>query len=247
MSIAGAAPSPEADAVDPTDRRNSGERRLDRKFELLEASILAIATILTAWAAFQATKWSGVQANEYSAAGAARTVASRTASIATAQITVDASSFESWLGAITDERERGESSFDANGDYVPDPSLLSGFLHDRFSDEMLPAFDAWIELQPLTDVDAPKTPFDMDEYQLEAVTQMQELDKKADEAAAAARDANQRGDNYVMVTVLLASVLFFAGISSKMDTMRARVLLTSLAIIVLVAGAVMLVAMPVEL
>jgi hypothetical protein len=151
------------------------------------------------------------------------------------------------LGAVTDERERGESSFAADGTYTPDPGLLSGFLHDRFSDEMQPAFDAWIDLRPFQNTDAPKTPFDMDQYQLESVTQMQALDKKADEFAATARDANQRGDNYVMVTVLLASVLFFAGISSKMDTMRARLMLTSLAIIVLIAGIVLAVTMPIEI
>lgn len=242
-SIEGAAD----EAVEPGDRRSAGERRLDRRFELFEAIVLAIATILTAWAAFQATKWSGVQANDYSAAGAARTVASRTANIATAQITVDASSFESWLNAVSDERARGDSSFDADGTYTPNPDLLSGFLHDRFSDEMRPAFDAWIALHPFQNADAPKTPLDMDEYRLEAITSMQDLDKKAEELAAAARDANQRGDNYVMVTVLMASVLFFAGISSKMDTMRTRVLLSSLAVVMLVTASILLVTMPVEI
>ena len=42
-------------------------------------------------------------------------------------------------------------------------------------------------------------------------------------------------------------VLFFAGISSKMDTMRARVLLTSLAVIVLIAGIALAATMPVEI
>ena len=34
--------------------------RLDRRFELLEAILISVAAILTAWSAFQATKWGGV-------------------------------------------------------------------------------------------------------------------------------------------------------------------------------------------
>ena len=52
---------------------SSEAERLDRRFELMEAIVVAIAALLTAWAAFQATKWSGVQADDYSRAGAART------------------------------------------------------------------------------------------------------------------------------------------------------------------------------
>jgi len=42
---------------------------------LLEATLLAVAAILTAWSAFEVTKWGGVQADSYSRAGAARTEA----------------------------------------------------------------------------------------------------------------------------------------------------------------------------
>ncbi len=235
------------EAVDPADRRNSGERRLDRKFELTEAIILAIATVFTAWAAFQATKWSGVQANSYSAASASRTVASRAADVAATEVNIDVGSFNSWLTAVNDEQSRGETPIAADGSYTPDRTLLSGFLYERFSDEMSPAFDAWVLTDPFENVDAPKTPFDMEEYQLSSVTLMKDLDATADEQAATARDANQRGDNYVMVTVLLASVLFFAGIGSKMDTMRARVLLLCLALTVLTAGIVLVATMPIEI
>jgi hypothetical protein len=55
---------------------------LDRRFELLEAVLLAIAAVLTAWAGFQSTKWSGVQADSYSRAGAARTESVRASTTA---------------------------------------------------------------------------------------------------------------------------------------------------------------------
>ena len=230
-----------------SDRRSVGERNLDRRFELIEAIILAIATVFTAWAAFQATKWSGVQADSYSVAATERATGTRAANIATAQFTIDAASFQAWLGAVSDENERGQTSFDAEGNYTPNPDLLSGFLHDRFSDEMQPAFQEWIASDPFTSADAAPTPFDLASYELQSVQVLQDHDAAADAAAATARDANQRGDNYVLVTVLLASVLFFAGISSKMDTLRARLLLTSLALLVLLVGVVLVAFMPVEI
>jgi hypothetical protein len=44
--------------------------------------------------------------------------------------------------------------------------------------------------------------------------QAKALDEKADEAFAAGVSAGQTSDNYVRVTVFLASVLFLVGISS---------------------------------
>jgi hypothetical protein len=167
--------------------------------------------------------------------------------VATTQVNIDVGSFNVWLTAVSDEKSRGEQPFADDGGYTPNPELLSGFLYERFSDEMQLAFDAWIDTDPFADASAPKTPFDMEEYALDAITTMQALDAQADEQAAEAREANQRGDNYVMVTVLLASVLFFAGIGSKMDTFRARVLLLVLALTVLAAGIVLVAVMPVEI
>jgi hypothetical protein len=75
--------------------------RLDRRFELLEAIVIAIAAVLTAWAAFQATKWSGVQADDYSRASAARTDSSRASTRAGQLSGIDVNSFTSWIAALT--------------------------------------------------------------------------------------------------------------------------------------------------
>ena len=57
---------------------------------------------------------------------------------------------------------------------------------------------------------------------------------------------NQRGDDYVLVTILFASVLFFAGISSKMDTKRARLFLLGTGVVVFVCASVVVLSFPKE-
>ena len=219
--------------------------RLDRRFEVWEAAILAVATLLTAWSAFQATKWSGVQADNYSVAAGTRAEAVRAEADGDSQVNIDVEVFLAWLAAFHAEAMADpDASRDASGVYQPDPTTLSGFLHDRFRDELLPAFDAWIAEKPILNPESSATPFDRPEYRVAKLEEAAALDAQADQYVALAREANQRGDNYVLVAVLFASVMLFAGIGSKMDTLRARVVLFTSAVVVLGASLVLVVFMP---
>ena len=120
--------------------------------------------------------------------------------------------------------------------YEPDAEVLSGFLYTRFRPEFKVAVDAWLQTRPGIDPDAPPTPFVMPEYELEADERSADLEREAEAFAADARQANQRSDNYVLMTIMLATVLFCAGISSKMDTARARLLLLGVGLTLLVVS-----------
>ena len=50
---------------------------LSSKIESIASIVLAIAVVLTAWAAFQAGKWGGEQSIQFSVAGASRTESTR--------------------------------------------------------------------------------------------------------------------------------------------------------------------------
>ncbi len=205
--------------------------------------MLSIAAVLAAWTGFQSAKWSGVQANSYSEAGATRVESTRAPTLAGQQTTVDVVSFTSWLQAA--ENEGVVADLEATGDgYTPDPNVVSGFLYARFRPEFRVAVDAWIATEPRTNADAPATPFDMEEYRLAAAEQADRLERKAERLAAKARAANQRSDNYVLMAIAFATVLFFAGISSKMDTVRARVFLISMAVLLLFSAAVVVATFP---
>jgi hypothetical protein len=216
--------------------------------ELAATVLLAVAAIMTAWAGFESAKWGGVQATLFSEAGANRTESTRFSTFAGQQAQVDISTFTNWLNAVQADSRAGDIAIPASAaEYQPTPGTLSGFLFDRFRDEFAPAVTAWLNTDPFADPNAPPSPLDMPEYELAAQQDAIELQDKADQAAQEARDANQTSDDYVITAVMAALVLFFAGISSKMDRPRNRIILLTLAVIVLVGTLARIVSLPIEI
>lgn len=198
--------------------------------EVVAAVILAVVTIITAWSAFEATKWGGVMAIRFSEANAARTEATQAAARVNAKQAVDVGLFTEYVTA----RSAGDTA-------------LADFIEARFREEFQPAFDAWLALDPLENAGAPETPFTMDEYVIAEQAQAEEATATADLRSQQARDANQTGDNYVLLTVLFASVLFFAGVSNKFSTVRVQQALLGIAVLVLLAGVGILLTFPIEI
>lgn len=209
--------------------RDSAHRR-DLAVEVLAAVILSLAVVGTAWSGYQSARWSGVQANTYSAANASRLESTRSSTRAGQLAQVDVASFIAWSEA-----------------YAGDEPVLERFLYARFRPPMKRAVDAWLATRPLANADAPATPFAMPEYQLAEQADADRLLATADAAAATARQANQRSDNYVLAVVLFASALFFAGIASKFSNVRARLALVALGAVVMVGTGVWIATFPVTI
>ena len=202
----------------------------DRWVEILAATVLALATVASAWSAYQATRWGGVQAEAYAEAGAARAESVRMSDLADAHLTIDVEYFAIWL----DETAKG-------GD-----EQVVALIQRAFRPEFEPAFEAWLATDPLVNQDGPATPFEMEEYVLASAQEAEELRTEAEAAAAVAADANQTGDNYVLTTVLFASVLFFAGISSKFSGRWVRIALVIAGFLAFLAGSLILATFPVH-
>ena len=217
------------------------------RIELIATIALAIATVLTAWSAFQAGKWGGTQAINFSEAGAARTESTRADTRGGQLVQIDVAMYIDWVTALSEEMKAGEVVLVTGADYTPTDGTVSGFLYKRFRDEFLPAVDAWLATGPIGNAEAPKTPFQMEEYVVAEQVKAIELANLADEKAVAARAANQNGDNYVLTMVLFASVLFFAGVSSKLIKWRNRVIVMTFGMVILVAGIVILTTLPILL
>jgi hypothetical protein len=213
--------------------------------ELVFTVILALAAVGTAWAGFQSAKWSGVQANSYADASAARIESSRLSSEATQLRTVDVITFTEWLNALNAEILADPSARPGQG-YEPQPGTVSGFLYGRFRDEFQPAVEAWVALRPLVNAEAPKTPFQMAEYRLASEAEAGQWQEQAEAKAAAARAANQRADNYVLLSVMFALVLFFVALGGKARAWRSRGLLLVLSLVTLLVAIGVLVTFPVE-
>lgn len=234
------------DALPPEHAAVTGRQE---RLELYATLVMALAAILTAWTAFEATKWSGVQAIAFSEASAARIESSRASTRAGQQATIDVVTWTAWLESLqvdvlSDPESRAE--LEARG-YVPDPTTVSGFLYQRFREEFRPAAAAWLETRPSANPDAPGTPFDMAEYQLAAEVLAEDELERAEQRSTDAREANQQSDDYVLTTVAFATVLFFAGLSTKLATERNRVLSLGIAVVIVLGAGGVLATFPVEI
>lgn len=185
--------------------------------EVIATIVLALATIATAWSGYQAARWGGVQSTSYSQAGALRTESTRSSTQAGQIGQVDIGLFANWINAFaTDNQE------------------LATFYQERFRDDFNIAFEAWLATNPRNNPEAPDTPFSMPEYRISQAEDAARLETEAEEMFAAGSEANQTSDDYILNTVILASVLFLGGLVSRFKAMAARwvIIVFSLAILV---------------
>jgi hypothetical protein len=188
--------------------------------EVLVTVLLVVAALGTSWSSYQATRWNGEQAKAASRTNAIRIDAARAQGLSQAQSQVDVATFIAWA----DADRRGEAA-------------VAAFYADRFRAEFRPAFDAWMATRPLTNPDAPPTPFAMPQYQLASRQDAARLDAAAETSAAEVRRDLQIASDYVLTVVLYAVVLFFAGMSTKIASRRLRWILAGAGCLVL-AGAI---------
>ena len=203
--------------------------RADERLDIVATVLLALATVATAWSGYQASRWNGEQAKASSRTNAIRIDAARAQGLAQAQTQVDVATFSSWADA-----------------YAHKDALLADFYFKRFRKEFRPTVEAWIATRPLRNPDAPLTPFAMPEYQLQSRKDANRLDAEAELSAAAVRRDIQRSSNYVLAVVLFAAALFFAGMSTKLPTLRLRRALLAIGLIVFVGTVVWLTTFPVS-
>jgi hypothetical protein len=202
----------------------------DRWLDWVATALLALATVATAWAAYQSRQWTGEQAQGYSRATAKRIEVNRDAALANRQVQIDVATFIQWVDATEQNRD-----------------ALADFYRERFRDEFEPAFAAWLAEKPLTNPTAPPTPFVMPQYRLAASTEADALDAAAAADSERAKDANERANNYMLAVVLFASSVFFAGMSTKLRTRSARWALLGLGSVLFLGTVIWLATLPIQL
>jgi hypothetical protein len=200
-----------------------------RGLELVSTVLLAVATVATAWAGYQASRWHGEQAQAQTRATATRLESTRASGVANRQVQIDVAVFIQWVDA-----------------YARDETELAGFYEDRFQDRFKPAFDAWIASDPLENPAAPLTPFELPEYQLAANDEAERLEADATAASEEAREDIERAERYVLCVVLFATSLFFAGISTKLHSSAAEAAILGLGCLLFLGTVVWLATFPVS-
>jgi len=199
----------------------------ERWLEVAAALLLSLATLGIAWSGYQAAKWSGLQAERYTQASTARSLANRASTIAEQQRTQDLLNFNRWLEAYT----QGDSE-------------LVDLYERRFREEFRPAFEAWVASDPLDNEGAIASPLREESYVLANETESDELEKLGDVRFEQGKEATDNADDYVFVTVFFAIVLFFAGISLRFAWLPMRLLILGLGTAILVYGGIRLGTLP---
>src|SRR5580698_895704 len=173
--------------------------------EIAEAVVLAVVAIATAWSGYQAALWTGHQAELYGQASKLRIQAEGAATYANQERLYNASTVVEWLKA------------EAHSD-----KKLADLFERRFLPEFRPAFEAWKKTNPLNDPNAPAGPQLMAEYRSSKTAEAAKLNDQATEVFEQGTRDRQLSDEYVRVTVTLATVLLLMAISQRFKTHAVR-------------------------
>ncbi len=184
--------------------------------EIIEAAILALVAVATAWRGYQAAKWAGNRAEQYAEANRLRVTAEGLATLAGQERIYDSDTFNVWLAARLDGKEKEAEFFER-----------------RFRDEYRPAFTAWLKTDPFNNNQAPPGPIFMSDYHNAKHEQFLALGKQAADVADRGTKSGETGDQYVRITVLLATVLLITAIGQRFRFKAARVAFMILAFLLL--------------
>lgn len=198
-----------------------------RRVTIIEAILLATVALLAAWSGYAAAKWSTESRLSLSRATAARTEASEFDLRAMEDRNLDAITFDAWFEA-----------------YLTGDEADIAVAERLFREEFEVAFTAWIATDPFTDPGAPSSPFVMEEYELPDQERAEERRAEADDEYLEGAEEGETADDYVRITVLLASVLFLIGISGHFRIHAARVGLVGVSFAILFYAGILLIMAP---
>ena len=215
----------------PAEPEDPWERR-QRILDSWTAIILAVAAIVTAWGAFQASQWSGAQSDAERVSATARADAGRAATSATEATIVDTQMWLAWLDAVTAKQ-----------------SAKAAFLSERFSPQLARSQKEWLGGVQLdangTPVVVPEgTPLTLPSYVVPAQLVSDKDAARAEAQLEYADIASGISTRYVVMSVIFALVFFFAGVALKFSSPKVQVLLTLLAVVLLVVGVVRMLTFP---
>lgn len=196
--------------------------------EFMSALLMAVATIASAWCGYKSTSWNGQQSILVAETAALRFEATRKLTLAGQEALVDITTFEQLYRAMVEGRtEYAQRTL------------------KRLRPEARVAVNAWLATDPLKNTSAPPGPFSMKEYRPRLAEEAKALDQEANKKFDQARAANRNVDLYTMVTIMLASVLFFAGLATHFTSARVQGGVLLLGLLLFLGAVAVLISLPV--
>ena len=184
--------------------------------EILEAILLAVVAVATAWSGYQTARWDGQQARVYGLSTKYRAAENRAETKSGQQRLYDTSTFGFWLQSK------------AQGDHE-----AAALFERRFRPEYRPAFVAWLKTDPLHNPKSPPGPVFMPQYRNLAAERATAFGARASIAFDRGTKARETGDKYLRNTVLLATVLFLTALAQKFKVHAVRASLLGVSAVLL--------------
>jgi hypothetical protein len=188
-----------------------GDRRI-RLAEILEALVLAIVAVTTAWSGYQAARWDALSMEHYALSTTTIAQAQEKMTLAGQDRLLDITTFNGWIYA----RETGDRK-------------LMDFYQRRFRPEYMVAFNAWEKLDVKDHATAPPGPTFMPEYRSASADAAKALTAQSGEHFNTAVSARETGDDYIRLTVFLATALLLTAIGQRFHNLGPRVALLCVA------------------
>jgi hypothetical protein len=208
-------------------RTKEEEERHDRIIAIVEASLLAIVAVLAAWSGYSSAKWSTESRLKLAQASTQRTEAATHQLAALTQRNFDSSTFTVWFVA-----------------YVAGNTQKMAIAERRFTPNFRRAFDAWMATNPETNPNSPPGPTYMPQYKQPDAAQAAALNRKADLLYTQGSIDGTHSDDYVRVTIYLATVLFLLALSGHFRVRSVRIGLVVVSIVALGLAVSQLVVLP---
>ena len=204
--------------------------RIHQKLDLIAVVLMAAVIVATAWSAYQAKVWGSHQfllLGEGMGAG----MQSMQATIQQGQRSgLDAVIVMEYIKAVHN-KDQG----------------LADFYLARVRPELRVAIEAWLETKPFENPNAPRNPFVMQEYARTFAQEAEQFAKESHLKTLEAQQAMQNADNYVLLTVLYASVLFLGNIIKQFSSRQLRLILLIAGLFVFSVATAMLSSLPVAM
>jgi hypothetical protein len=210
-----------------SDSGRSSRSQPGRLIEIVTVLLLGVATVGSAWSAYQVARWNGVETDEARASAALRIEGSREYALATQVVAYDSATVSQYAAAVAIDNER-----------------LQDFLRTTLvRPDFLPVFERW-EAQ----IAAGETPTNLiadQEYLGELFADADAADAAAVVASVRSEEAGANADDYIRLTLFFASALFFAGITASFSNRLSRLMLLVGAGAILAVAGVLLAGYPV--
>ena len=180
--------------------RDLSSERKSRRLDLMSTILLSLAAVLSAFSAYQGSRWYSEMNLELAESGTLRDVAAKDDRNANRHILGDMMLFLEWANA-----------------YRNNDSSLMLVMEDRFSEPLKKAFASWTRLEKkgAAGLLPAGTPFGMKEYQLELQKESQKLVEESNTKFTAAKHAAQIGDDFIFSLVIFSLSLFFGAVCTK--------------------------------